>query len=213
MFLVPHCATIFHFSVVGALQQIAPCMQLLFLLTSWSPEVKSIRRWWRRFLKCLLAKFDELKKICPFKASCVSSRWGRIRIEQIWVSISPKVFLVYFCSHDLAKGTWGSNKTQNIHQVERPAVSRYSAWLPRCPWTGPRHGPKGPADTRLRSSVVYDLAATTMLPVPSNQTTWRVGNWYNRIASGWLEFTKIHEISHISWVTGMIHMILKDYQS
>lgn len=85
-------------------------MQLLFLLTSWSPEVKSIRRWWRRFLKCLLAKFDELKKICPFKASCVSSRCGRIRIEQIWFSISPKVSLVYLCSHDLAKGTWGSKK-------------------------------------------------------------------------------------------------------
>ena len=202
-------------------------MQLLFLLTSWSPEVKSIRRWWRRFLKCLLANLIS-PKIMSFKASCVSSRCGRIRIEQIWFSISPKVFLVYFCSHDLTKGTWGSKKLKKYikswHSTsfpghfplvffERTAVSRYSAWLPRCPWTGPRHGPKGPADTRLRSSVVYDLAATTMLPVPSNQTTWRVGNWYNRIASGWLEFTKIHEISHISWVTGMIHMILKDYQS
>lgn len=198
-------------------------MQLLFLLTSWSPEVKSIRRWWRRFLKCLLANLRS-PKIMSFKASCVSSRCGRIRIEQICFSISPKVSLVYFCSHDLAKGTWGSDKNSKntssrdtpqplpgyvpLVFFEWPAVSRYSAWLPRCPWTGPRHGPKGPADTGLRSSVVYDLAAATMLPV-----TWRVGNWYNRIASGWLEFTKIHEISHISWVTGMIHMILKDYQS
>ena len=91
-------------------------MQLLFLLTSWSPEVKSIRRWWRRFLKCLLANLRS-PKIMSFKASCVSSRCGRIRIEQICFSISPKVSLVYFCSHDLAKGTWGSDKNSKIPQV------------------------------------------------------------------------------------------------
>jgi len=57
---------------------------------------------------------------------------------------------------------------QEHSQVVKALLEMYSAWLPRCPWTGPRHGPKGPADTRLRSSVVYDLAATTMLPVFSN---------------------------------------------
>lgn len=64
----------------------------------------------------------------------------------------------------------GVQYQQLLHCQERVPVVKallemYSAWLLRCPWSEPRHGPKGPADAELRSSVLYDLAAATMLPV------------------------------------------------
>ncbi|CAK9008555.1 IU_nuc_hydro domain-containing protein [Durusdinium trenchii] len=52
--------------------------------------------------------------------------------------------------------------------VVKALLEMYWAWLPRCPWRSPLDGPKGPAD-HARSSVIYDLAAATMLPVYSSE--------------------------------------------
>ncbi|CAJ1453442.1 unnamed protein product [Effrenium voratum] len=47
--------------------------------------------------------------------------------------------------------------------VARALLEMYFAWLPRCPWPEPLHGPQGHADGS-RSSVLYDAVAAMMLP-------------------------------------------------
>ncbi|CAJ1335718.1 unnamed protein product [Effrenium voratum] len=80
--------------------------------------------------------------------------------------------------------------------VARALLEMYFAWLPRCPWPEPLHGPQGRADGS-RSSVLYDAVAAMMLPawnidylelrfvslrLSHNFTVWRDMNlWEQRL--------------------------------
>ncbi len=183
---MPHCATILHFTVVDKIATDSNCS---FFFYSPADRLRSRAcaggegASWNVSWSSLMGQQKSLLEV----ASCVSSRWA------IWFSISAKVCLVYFSSHDLAAGTWTScqkstsscdfprfssifsaclfflqpNSCQVFRLVASLSLDRATAWA---------KGSSGYTAALLCSlwPGSYDDASRA---VP-NKRAWRVGKWY-----------------------------------